>query len=232
MKLGIMQPYFFPYIGYWQLFNLVDKYVIYDDVNYIKNGWINRNNILLNKNKHMLTIPLNGASPFIQINKIKITTNNNIKIKILKTIHQSYKKAPFFDDIYPRIEKILLTDTDSLNNILIKQFQMIKDYLEINTEIILSSNIKKNNNLKGKDKVLDICKILGASDYYNSIGGMHLYSKDEFIQNKINLHFLSPKEIYYKQFNNTFIPNLSFIDVLMFNSKENIKEFLNQYEVY
>ena len=232
MKLGIMQPYFFPYIGYWQLFNLVDKYVIYDDVNYIKNGWINRNNILLNKNKHMLTIPLNGASPFIQINKIKITTNNNIRIKILKTIHQSYKKAPFFDDIYPRIEKILLTDTDSLNNILIKQFQMIKDYLEINTEIILSSNIKKNNNLKGKDKVLDICKILGASDYYNSIGGTHLYSKDEFIQNKINLHFLSPKEIYYKQFNNTFIPNLSFIDVLMFNSKENIKEFLNQYEVY
>ena len=107
MKIGIMQPYFFPYLGYWQTLNAVDKYVIYDDVNYIKNGWINRNNILLNKQKHLITIPLDGASPFLLINQIKTTPRTNEKEKLLKTIEAAYKKAPYFDTVFPMIHDVI-----------------------------------------------------------------------------------------------------------------------------
>ena len=116
MKIGIMQPYFFPYLGYWQTLNAVDKYVIYDDVNYIKNGWINRNNILLNNQKHLLTIPLDGASPFLLINQIKTTPRENEKEKLLKTIEVAYKKAPYFDVVFPIIHDVIMEKSNLIIN--------------------------------------------------------------------------------------------------------------------
>lgn len=229
MKVGIMQPYFFPYMGYWQLLNVVDKYVIYDDVNYINRGWINRNRILLNSKDKMITLSLKEVSQNKLIKEIELLNNEKEREKLLKTISQSYKKAPFYDEVYPLIEEILNFKEINLEKFLENSIKKIIEYLEIDTTILISSEIEKDNMLKGKNKILDICKNLGASEYYNAIGGQELYSYEEFNKEGIKLKFLKSGNIEYKQFKNEFIPNLSIIDVMMFNSKEKIKEFLNNY---
>lgn len=228
MKLGIMQPYFFPYIGYWQLINAVDKYVVYDDVTYIKGGWINRNNILLNGTRHLITLPLEEASSFKLINEISITKKIILKNKLIKTIKNSYSRAPYFKEVMPIIETLIMDNS----NIAILNYNIIltmKKYLNIKTEILLSSQIKKDNSLKGQDKVIHIAHLLGATEYINAIGGQSLYSKEDFKKANIKLSFLNTNNIQYKQLKNNFVPYLSFIDILMFNSPNEIKEMLNEY---
>lgn len=229
MQLGIMQPYFLPYIGYWQLLNVVDKYIIYDDVNYIKGGWVNRNRILINMEAKYFTLKLNAASPNKLINEIEISDDKIYKKKMLKTVEESYKKAPFFNIIFPIIEEIIGNDEKNLAKYLKYSIEKICNYLEIKTELLLSSELKKDNSLRGKDKVISICKKLGATEYYNAIWGQELYSFEEFKENGIELKFLKTEEIIYKQFNNEFIPSLSILDVMMFNSKDKVKEFLENY---
>ena len=228
MKLGIMQPYFFPYLGYWQLINAVDKYVVYDDVTYIKGGWINRNNILLNNSSHLITLSLVNSSSFKNINEIEITRDSIKLEKLLKTIKVAYMKAPHYKEIMPIIEKLVKTNTNiaklNFNSII-----EINKYLNIQTEILLSSQIKKDNKLKAQDKVIHINEILGADTYYNAIGGQTLYSKEIFKEKGINLRLLKMNELRYKQFNNEFVPNLSIIDVLMFNKKETIQKYLDNF---
>ena len=230
-KIGIMQPYFFPYLGYWQLMNAVDEYVIYDDVNFIKNGWINRNYILLNGEKHLLTLPLDKASPFELINQIKITSDSIRKQKLLRTIEQAYKKAPYFNQVYPIVKDVIEEETFLISKALEKQFKLVNDYIGIKTKLIISSKLEKNNKLTGQDKVIYICKILKGTDYYNAIGGQQLYSKDDFAKENINLYFLKMNNIEYPQFKNSFIPSLSIIDVMMFNSPEQINQMLDKYEL-
>ncbi len=231
MKVGIMQPYFFPYIGYWQLMNAVDKYVIYDDVNYIKGGWINRNRILIDGQPKMLNIKLNGASSNKFINEVMVSRDSVFKKKLLKTISHSYKKAPLYEKVYPLIEKIILYEEEQLALYLQNTIEMIADYLEMNTQFILSSNIEKNNLLTGQEKVIEICKILEANEYYNAIGGKELYSKELFNENNISLKFLHTDLIEYNQFDNEFEPNLSVIDIMMFNSKDEINSMMNSYSL-
>lgn len=229
MKLGIMQPYFFPYIGYWQLMNAVDKYVIYDDVNFIKGGWINRNRILVNGKPQYFNVQMKGASPFKLINEVEVNNSEISVNKNLKTIYMAYHKAPNFLKVNLLIEKILKNQTPNLAEYVINSIKSIAEYLNIKTEIIISSKLSKNNELKNQDKVIDICKKLNATDYYNAIGGMELYSFDDFRKNGINLSFLKTNDISYEQFNNEFVPNLSIIDVMMFNSQEEIKAMLNDF---
>lgn len=229
-KIAIMQPYFFPYIGYWQLINAVDIFVLYDDVNFIKKGWINRNNILLNKSKHLITIPLLNVSQNKHINECIISDDDKIINNIIKTINLAYRKAPYYNLVFPTLEKIIKTK-GSISDLVLKSVLWIKEYLNIDTEIILSSSIGKNNELKGQDKIIEIVKKINGNHYINAIGGQELYDKEIFNNNEIKLNFIKMKEIKYKQFNNEFIPNLSFIDVLMFNSPEEIKRMLNDYEL-
>ncbi len=229
MKLGIMQPYFFPYIGYWQLINAVDKYVIYDDVNYIKGGWINRNRILMNGNIQFFNIKIKGASSNKLINEIEIEIDKIYNLKLIRTLEYCYKKAPFFNQCLPLIERILNYEEINLAKFLEFSIKEICNYLDIHTEIFISSEIHKSNKLKGEDKVLEICKILNASEYFNAIGGKELYSYEKFEVNNVELKFLQPKEIFYKQFSNDFVKNLSLIDVLMFNSIESIKMMFEKY---
>jgi len=226
MKLGIMQPYFFPYIGYFQLINAVDKFVVYDDVNYIKQGWINRNNILANGEKRLITLEVRGASSFKAINQVQVGGNRG---KLVKTIAQSYAKAPFFAEAFPVIEKSIVCPEDGLADYLTTGLSNVAEYLQIKTEIIISSKIEKDNSLAGQDKVLHICRLLGADEYLNAIGGMELYSREEFSKNSINLKFIRTENVIYDQRIKTFLPNLSIIDALMFNSKEKVKIMLGEY---
>ncbi|MBK6345983.1 MAG: WbqC family protein [Bacteroidales bacterium] len=227
MIVGLMQPYLFPYIGYFQLINAVDIYIIYDDVNYIKGGWINRNNILVNSNKQLFSISLENASPNRIINDIVI--KDDFK-KFRKTIEQSYIKAPFYEEANELIGEILSFSDKRLSAFIQNSIMLINKYLQISTNVLMSSDLKKDNSLKGEAKVISICNLLGATIYVNAIGGMPLYHRDNFLANGIELKFLQTKEIFYKQFKNEFIPFLSIIDVLMFNDIEVIKTFLNKYE--
>lgn len=228
MNLAVMQPYLFPYIGYWQLIDAVDIFIIYDDVNFIKQGYINRNNILQKQKSHLFTLELIGASPNKKINDIKIGGNSN---KLLRTIKQNYSKAPFYKDVFPVLEEILNNNQKELSRFLGFSLVKISKYLNLDTKFLYSSDIKNDKTFKSQDRLIQMSKILKATGYINSIGGIELYDKEIFSQNDINLSFLKSSEISYKQFNNEFIPNLSIIDVLMFNSKDNVKNMLNQFQL-
>lgn len=228
-KTAIMQPYFFPYIGYWQLINAVDEFLIYDDVNYIKGGWINRNNILLNSQKHMITLPLESASSFLPINQIKIMNDKKSKEKLIKTIEQAYKKAPYFNDILPIIQETIFHPSEKIADAVYHSILRVSEYLDINTKFRLSSSLEKDENLKGQDKVIHICKLLKTTDYINAIGGLELYDKKSFAEENISLHFLKTKEITYKQFGNEFVPWLSVIDILMFNDIKTVQGYLQDF---
>ena len=228
MRLGIMQPYFFPYLGYWQLLANVDKYVVYDDVTYIKGGWINRNNFLINGQKNLLTMQLEKASSYTLIKDIAIKDDF---VKFLKTIEMGYKKAPFFEDIFRLLKDICQCPDKKLGQFLFNSHIKICEYLGIDTELILSSSFDKHTELKGKDKVISICKQLGADEYINAIGGQELYDKKEFAENGIRLNFLQANLREYRQLKNEFVAGLSIIDIMMFNSKEEIKEMLNDFNL-
>jgi hypothetical protein len=231
MRVAIMQPYLFPYLAYYQLIYAVDIFVIYDDVNYIKKGWINRNRILVNGSEHMFNILLKGGgSSNKKINEIEIETERNLS-KLLKTIEQAYKKAPCFAEVYPLFTNILSNKEPNLAKYLTSSLNSIITYLDIQVSVVVSSEIQKNTSLKGIDKVIDICKQLKATNYINAIGGQELYSKEIFVENGINLNFIKSKPVVYPQFKNQFIPWLSIIDVMMFNSVEKIQEMLDNYEL-
>lgn len=228
MKLGIMQPYFMPYIGYFQLIKAVDQYVVYDDVNYIKGGWVSRNNILINGEKKMFTITLKGASPNKLFNEIEICDDFK---KFMKTLQLNYSKAPHFNATMNLMERIISHPQKQLSLFIANSFKEILAYLDIHTELLFSSTLSKDNSLKGQEKVINICKTLNADEYYNAIGGQELYSKNEFMNNGIKLYFVDTIIKDYQQASPTFIPYLSIIDVLMNNSKEETNKLLDLYQI-
>jgi len=228
MKIAVMQPYLFPYIGYWQLINAVDTFVIYDDVNFIKGGYINRNSILQNETCQLITLELIGSSPNKRIKEISVGNNSK---KLLKTIKQNYSKAPFFNNVFPLLEEILSNKEKDLSRFIGISLVSISKYLNINTNFLYSSDLGNNKSLKAQERLIEISQILNATDYINAIGGKELYNKEVFLEKDINLSFLKSTEILYKQFNTKFVSNLSIIDVMMFNSKEEIQMLLQKYNL-
>lgn len=226
MKLAIMQPYFLPYIGYFQLIKAVDKFVIFDDVNYIKKGWINRNNILVNNKSHLFTISLNGASQNKLINEIEIIDDFS---KFKKMVDMNYHKAPYFFEVTEILETILNFPNKNLALFVYNSIQLICNYLGVETEMLLSSQIIKDNHLKGQNKILDMCRILHADTYINAIGGQELYDKETFANYKIELQFLKPELCPYSQKIKEFVPYLSILDVMMWNNKGEIQSMLKRY---
>jgi hypothetical protein len=230
MKVAIMQPYFFPYIGYFQLINSVDKFIIYDNIQYTKKGWINRNRILVNKKDQLITLPIKKDSDYLNVVERELSKSWEIdKNKMLNVIKSSYNKAPYFQDTFELISKCLNNPETNLFKFIYDSIISINNYLEIKTPIIISSTIDADHTLKSQDKVLSLCKKQNADIYINSIGGVELYDKETFRNNSIKLNFIKSNSIQYKQFNNEFISWLSIIDVMMFNSKQQIKEYLNNY---
>jgi len=230
MKLAIMQPYFMPYIGYFQLINSVDKFVIYDNIQYTKKGWINRNRILVNGNDQLITLPIKKDSDYLNVVERELSESwGKDKNKMLNVIKSSYIKSPYFQETFELISKCLNNPEVNLFKFIYDSIVLINDYLEIKTPIVISSTIKVDHTLKSQDKVLSLCKEQNADVYINSIGGVELYNKEVFKQNNIELNFIKSNPLQYKQFNSEFISWLSIIDVMMFNSKEQIKEYLNSY---
>ena len=208
--------------------NAVDEYIVYDDVAYIKGGWINRNNFLVQGKAKLFTFSLDGAGSFRLINQIAIKDNfENFK----KLLQFNYVRAPFYKECTELVDAIITYDKSNLGKFLYNSIKNVAEYLDFNTKIMLSSELEKDNSLKGKNKVIHICKLLGADEYYNAIGGQELYDKGEFAENQIKLSFVKTNIIPYKQFKNDFVPGLSILDIMMFNSKEQIKKMLSNFEL-
>lgn len=233
MKAAVMQPYFMPYIGYWQLLKAVDIFVILDDVNFIKRGYINRNNILINGQAHLFSIPVRDASQNRLIMDTKLSFDNWQRCKFQRLINSVYKKAPQFEKIMPLLERILDNETDDLTEFIQFSIDVIKEYLELKTHILKSSELKKNNSLRAQDRIIEICRCIGADIYINPSGGRKLYCQNTFKGQNMELLFLDPKyeNIKYEQFDNPFVENLSLIDILMFNEKNGVLRLLKEYEL-
>lgn len=233
MKVAIMQPYFLPYIGYWQLINAVDKFVVYDNIKYVKRSWINRNRILLNGRENLFSLPLKRDSDYLDIVKRELSPSFEIeRWKILRKIEESYKNAPYFDNAYPVIAECLLFSDRNLFSYIHHSINQIKAYLGINTDIIVSSTIDMDHSLRGQDRVITTCKKLSARTYINSIGGIELYDKNIFAKHGIEILFILSKPMEYEQYDNhPFVPWLSIVDVMMFNSQETIQELLDAYDL-
>ncbi|WP_201789958.1 WbqC family protein [Campylobacter sp. P0109] len=189
MKIAIMQPYLFPYIGYWQLINMVDEFILLDDVSFITRGYINRNSILLNGKDYLFSIPLNKPSQNKLIKDTQLKFFDKDKINFLKTINMPYKKAPYFHNAYPVIEKCILNDEINLSKYIDFSIKQICDYLSINTKISKSSNILKEESLKAQDRIIYINQVKKSTIYINPIGGLELYNKEDFLNNNIKLYF-------------------------------------------
>lgn len=233
MKLAIMQPYFMPYIGYFQLINTVEKFIFYDDVTFIKQGWINRNQILINNQASMFSIPLTNASSHVLIKDVLISekTYEKWKKSFLNSILFSYKKAKNYEKVSTLINKILEQQPKTISELAIRSIVEISRYLGIKTKFEVCSEAYNNTQLSGQNRVLDICKNEKATTYINPIGGLELYSKNIFLQNNVELFFIQSKKSIYKQFSDEFIPFLSIIDVMMFNDVEEIQEQLNSFDL-
>jgi hypothetical protein len=231
VKIAIMQPYFMPYIGYFQLIAAVDKFVIYDDVQFIKGGWINRNRLLSNGKAMNFNVEMSGASANKKINEIELSKNQKWKMKLLKTISQSYSKAPNFKEVYPLFEAIILYTPENglLADYVTNGILSICNFLDISTKIGLTSSVYENEVLSGQERVLDICRKEECSLYLNPIGGVDLYSTEVFNDNKMDLKFIKTCNISYSQTKHEFVSSLSILDIIMYNSKAEVKEMLDNY---
>ena len=223
MKLGIMQPYFLPYIGYFQLLASVDQFIVYDNIKYTKKGWISRNRMLLNGTDAMFSLALKKGSDSLDIVERELATDFD-RIKLLNQFKGAYSRAPHFKSTYPVLEQIVRHDDANLFRYIHNSIVRLSEHLGMKTEIRISSEIAIDHELKGQDKVLALYKAVAADTYINPIGGAELYSKDAFRTHGINLQFIKAQPFEYTQFGNVFVPWLSIIDVLMFNSLDAVRE--------
>lgn len=225
-----MQPYLFPYLGYFQLVNCVDHFVFYDDVSYIKGGYINRNRILVNGQPKYITIPLIAASSNKRINETRICVDHVYVSKTLQKIRQNYSKCDFFDDVFPIVESVFKSSSEDIAELASLSVRVVSDYLGLSTKFYFSSELKfLRSGSNRTQKILDITQGLGGSIYINSSGGVQLYSKEDFSDSSVTLKFISNKFPEYEQQSNGFVPGLSIIDVLMNNSKLEVLQMLKEY---
>lgn len=229
MTLAIMQPYFLPYIGYFSLMKAVDRFVVYDDVAFINRGWVNRNQILLNGKAHLFTIPLREASQNKKIRDIALDESTRWREKLLRTVEQGYKKAPHFAPAYSLLAQVLQTPAGTIADLALAGLRAVNEYLGLRTEVVPTSTEYENSHLKAQERILDICRREGASRYVNPVGGMELYDKPTFAAAGIELFFIQSENVEYPQFGGDFVPWLSILDVLMFNSPAQVHALLDRY---
>ncbi len=221
-----MQPYFFPYVGYFQLLNQVDRFVFYDDVNYIKSGWINRNRLTLSGSTRYITVPLVGASSFVKINETEVQQPALWRQSMLTSVRQSYGKAPHFEPVHALLEHVLTAHDGTIGDLSRRSVMAVSQYLALPTKFIHSSSIYRNDHLRSVERVLDICVAEKASEYWNLPGGRDLYQAEDFEAHGVQLHFIDPEMQPYPQLSTTFVPGLSILDVLMFNDAAKVRAML------
>lgn len=255
MKIAIMQSYFFPYIGYFQLISAVDKFMLYENVSFRNRSWQTRNFILPKNSKPlMVSVPIKSSNSFaINIREVELLSYDEWKKNFIRKIFFTYKNAAFFDEFFPFFNQLLISGFKHLHEFNSNTITQICRYLDIPTVITSehSCYLKMENELnmtydfvegslnenvanstdKKTARILKICFSEGAETYINAIGGIELYDKKVFKNHGIDLLFVKTQNKSYPQFSDEFIPNLSIIDVLMHCGKEKTKELLTNYEL-
>tara|TARA_Y200000002_G_scaffold383102_1_gene403225 strand:+ start:5738 stop:6394 length:657 start_codon:yes stop_codon:yes gene_type:complete len=217
-----MQPYFLPYVGYFQLINNVDEFILLDDVNYINKGWIDRNKIKINNSDFYFKLQLEKKSQNQLIKDLNLIDDNKWKNKFLRTIKNNYSKSQNFDEVFTILKKIIFFNERNLVDYLENSLIEILNFLKIPKKLKRSSEILENNLLKGEDKIIGLCQKIGATEYINLPGGKNYYNKENFFKKNINLKFITPK------FDE--ISNYSIID-LLFNNMEKINHDVKQFTI-
>lgn len=233
MTLAVMQPYLFPYLGYFQLVEEADRFVLYDDVTYIKQGWINRNRILVNGSAHLFTLPLRKASSFAPIDSIELDPRQfpAWRDKFLRTLQQAYARAPRFATTHALITNVLHTPAERLVDLLRTGIVSVSEHMGIRTTIVPTSRRYANQDLHGQARILDICKQEKASRYVNAAGGANLYARTDFAEQGIELVFLRSRLPTYVQGTPEFVPGLSIIDALMRVSADELRGMLHEFDL-
>lgn len=231
MHIAIMQPYFLPYLGYFQLMAAVDRFVIYDTVEYTKKGWINRNRLLRNGEPVTLSLPLKKDSDFLDIRQRQLAADFDTR-KLINQIEAAYRQAPEFKQVMPVLHDIISCEATNLFAFIRHSLERCCDYLGVETPIIVSSDIEGDHHSNGVERVLCLCEKLGAHSYTNPIGGLDLYRPSAFRDRGITLRFLKSRPESYPQLGAPFQPYLSIVDVMMFNKVNRIAEMLrNDYDI-
>lgn len=229
--IAIMQPYFLPYIGYWQLMNAVDEFVVYDNIQFTKKGWINRNRYLMNGRAEIFSLPIKKASDYLNVVERSLSENYDEHAKkLLRKFEASYKAAPYFVEGMELLRNCLLCEERNLFKFIYHSINEVKKYLKIDTNLVISSDLSIDHSLKSAEKVKAICATLGAHSYVNPYGGESLYDKDNFQVSDISLRFIKAKDIHYKQLGDAFIPWLSIIDLIMNCSNDELSMLMNDFD--
>ena len=246
--LAIMQPYFFPYIGYFQLIHAVDKYVLYDNINYIKNGWVNRNRLLeVHRQPVYITVPLIRQTSFQKMKEVEIDNTKPWRKQLLNMLYYNYRRSAYYDETYVFIEDIMNKSIyeSSLSKLNCTLIKAICNYLDIKTSVNDNSEMYEKIEMvigemeeagdscgigRRTARIVEICRYEKAKIYINAIGGMELYSKEVFAKEGIELYFLKTLPYSYMQSTRKFHQHLSIIDVLMNCGKEETKRMLDKYE--
>lgn len=231
-KIAIMQPYIFPNIGYFHLIDASDVFVFYDDVHYIKRGWINRNRILLNGKDYLFSVPVSRSSQNRLINETLLSNDREWNAKFTKTLTHSYQNAPFFASTMEVVTAVFSTDYCNISDMAIDSIARVCDYLEMEFNYTRSSVcLPEPREIDKADRLIEITKRQGSKHYVNAAGGVELYTKDYFLDHGVELTFIQSKPVEYEQYENEFVPGLSIIDVMMFNSVETTRGFIARYKV-
>ncbi len=229
-RIAIMQPYLFPYVGYFQLIKQVDQFVFFDNAQYIRRGYCNSNSILVNCDKFKFTLPVQKAPQKTPINHIQIHSETYTKWKdnFLTTIKHAYSQAPYYKTVIDLIEETFNQNSDLLSDISIKGIQSISKYLGTDTSFSKSSSIDYNQQQPAQFKIIEICQKNKADKYINMINGADLYDQEVFEKNGLELAFLNPTITEYNQPCDAFLGHLSIIDLLMRLSPDEINSHLEK----
>jgi len=232
MRIAIMQPYLFPYLGYFQLMHAADKFLLLDDVNYINRGWVNRNNILVNDKPFRFTLPLQKVSQHKKINETMIAADEKWKKKFMATLQAAYHQSPYFDEVFEMIKSIITSGELSLSIFLQNSLEKIVAYIGMETPMISVGSAETASSLKGQERILDLCLANKAEEYINLPGGKSLYNPVEFTNRNVRLLFIEPHfPVYTQPRQQAFVPGLSIIDILMNNSRESVLAMIKDYDI-
>ncbi len=227
-----MQPYFIPYIGYFQLIHSADKFVIYDNIQYTKKGWVTRNRLQNKQQAFLVSLPVEKSSDFVDINQKRLAASwKKDRQKIRNRISNAYRQAPCYENGQALFDEILQFDDPNLFNFIYHSIKAICHYLAINTTLMVSSQVSANDLFKGQQRVISICQSLNATQYHNAIGGVNLYDHKTFLSHGMKLNFLESSPLAYRQLGEGFIPNLSIMDLIMHVEKDEIASLLQQYKL-
>lgn len=230
-RIAIMQPYSFPYVGYYQLMSAVDQFVFLDDVNYINKGWINRNQIVNGGRPQLFTLPLKDASQNKKINEIELTRDGKVEAKFMRTIESAYSRSVNFKAGMQLLNSVFESDKNNLSHFILSSFESFFHWLKIDIQLYKSSEVDPNPSFHAEDRILHLCKELGATHYLNPPGGKTLYNPASFAAKGVSLEFIAPVISQYPQKSPTFLPGMSMIDIMMNTSPEWINETIRNNKI-